>query len=129
MKKLFPIIGVIVLILVAGWLILDSDGSVSSSGETLGESGNSTTLFYGDTCPHCHVVIDWLDKNSNIKEASGVVYKEVYKNQANARMMTQRAEECEINTQNGVGVPFLYDNGQCLIGDQPIIDYLTESYK
>jgi len=115
--------------LLGGWLILNKSRNPQTTGEALGENDSSTILFYGETCPHCHVVMNWLDENQEVKDAAGIVYKEVYKNYANSQNLIKKAKDCQINAKEGVGVPFLYDHGQCLIGDQPIIDYLSENYK
>ena len=92
------------------------------------EAEDLSVLFYGSTCPHCIVVEEWLAENAEIEEVAGLVMKEVYENKDNSTEMTQKAKECGVATENGIGVPFLYDNGTCLMGDQPIIDYLKETY-
>ncbi|MFH1561551.1 MAG: hypothetical protein ABID04_03165 [Patescibacteria group bacterium] len=91
-----------------------------------GDNQNTQTiLFYGDTCPHCKIVEDWLTQNPTVDQNNPVSKKEVYQNQDNAQELSQKAKECQI-TGSGVGVPFLYDRGECIIGDQPIIDYLKK---
>lgn len=101
-----------------------------SSGNIQGEvkNKNEVILYYGYTCPHCKVVEDWLKENPKIEKKAGLILKEVYKDQQNSRELGQRAEECQLGG-GGVGVPFLYDKGECIIGDQPIIDYLKENYQ
>jgi len=100
------------------------------SGLVAGESQSeqSVTLFVGATCSHCKKVEDWLSENESVKEKSGITIKEVYYDKKNAQELKNKAVECQIETSQGIGVPFLYDHGDCLIGDQPIIDYLAEKY-
>ena len=98
----------------------------NQQGQVLSQT-KEITLYYGSTCPYCIEVEKWLEENPEIKESSGLVAKEVYENQENNRELTEKAIECEI--EGGVGVPFLYDSGQCIVGSQPIINHLTENYQ
>lgn len=80
-------------------------------------------LFYGDGCPHCAIVEDYIKKN-NIKEKLPFEEKEVYYNQSNAKELVEKAMLCGIPT-NSIGVPFLWDGEKCYIGDQAIIDFFN----
>ena len=88
-----------------------------------------SVIFYGSGCPHCEVVEEWLKENLEIEKKTGLIMREVYNDKNNHSEMTERAKECGTATENGIGVFFLYDNGICLMGDQPIIDYLKETYE
>ena len=83
---------------------------------------SSYEFFWGDGCPHCKNVDDFLggwDKKDKITIDS----KEVWNNQGNANLMNQRVAYCNLDPKK-VGVPFLFTpEGQCIIGDTPIIDY------
>jgi glutaredoxin len=81
-----------------------------------------TILYFGDTCPHCENVEKYIKDNS-IDNKIEIERKEVYRNQGNAREMAKKAEQCGLPTGQ-IGVPFLWDNNQCILGDQPIIEYL-----
>lgn len=80
-------------------------------------------LFYGETCPHCHVVMDWMDE-TGIDSRLDITRKEVYNNQQFSEQMKLAAQNCGIDR---IGVPFLYDASQkeCVVGSTPIIDHLT----
>ncbi len=93
------------------------------------ENETQTTLYYGITCSYCKIVEEWLEENIEIKEKSNIVAKEVYNNQENSKELLERTEECQIGENSGIGVPFLYDNGECIIGSQPIINHLKERYE
>ncbi len=81
-----------------------------------------TILFYGDVCPHCKNVEDYLEKNpSNIKYR----HLEVYRNKQNASLMNSKAKACGLESDS-IGVPFLFDGKNCLIGDQDIINWFKQ---
>ncbi|HPD07899.1 hypothetical protein KBI31_00195 [Patescibacteria group bacterium] len=80
-------------------------------------------LYYGETCPHCHIVTNYI-ATSKIREKFQLLEKEVYNNETNARELTTVAHDCGLS-QNNIGVPLLWDGHQCIIGDQPIIDFLN----
>ena len=90
-------------------------------------SNNQNTdlvLYYGNTCPHCKIVEEWLQKNDSSNKL-GVTQKEVYQNSDNQKDMIAKATICKLDLNN-LGVPMLWDgkNSKCYEGDQPIIDFL-----
>lgn len=93
------------------------------------EKDASVILYVSTTCPHCQKVEDWLDQNSQVKEKSGLVEKEVSYNKTNSQDMADKAKECQLDASQGLFVPMLYDQGRCLVGDEPIINYLSEAYR
>lgn len=82
---------------------------------------NGIILFYGDGCPHCAIVEDFLIKD-NIEEKVSFVKKEVYYNKENSAELGEKAKACGMST-GSVGVPFLWDGSKCYIGDQDIVDF------
>jgi len=79
-------------------------------------------LFYGDTCPHCQVVTDYINAN-NIRAKIKFEELEVFNNQSNAALLGSYAQRCGIDSSQGVGVPFFFDGQKCLVGDENIINY------
>lgn len=80
-------------------------------------------VFYGDTCPHCHDVLDWMEE-SGIESLLSITTKEVYNNPQNNEQLKLAAQNCGSRSS---GVPFLYTSEkECLVGSTPIIDYLSE---
>ncbi len=77
--------------------------------------------YYGTTCPYCKVVAEWLDENK-IAEKVNFTKKEVWSNQVNASELNRVAASCGLDTST-IGVPFLYAEGECLIGAPDIIGY------
>ncbi|HNW55768.1 MAG TPA: hypothetical protein PKN62_01690 [bacterium] len=84
-------------------------------------------LYYGETCPHCKIVEKYIADNK-IDQKLAIAQKEVYNNTANSQELLTRAKSCQLDTAT-VGVPFLWTGSDCLIGDQPIIDFLNKQIK
>lgn len=79
-------------------------------------------LFYGETCPHCHDVLDWLE-SSQVEEELTIIKKEVYSDTKNNEQMKLAVKSCNLTSS---GVPFLFTaDKQCVVGSTPIIDYLS----
>lgn len=84
------------------------------------------TLFWGQGCPHCEKVKQYI-KSNNLESKVKIAYKEVYYNKTNQQILEAAVKKCpEIDTSQGIGVPLavVKANNQCLYGDQPIIDWL-----
>ncbi|MDD3285855.1 MAG: cytochrome c biogenesis protein CcdA [Patescibacteria group bacterium] len=82
---------------------------------------NPIILYYGNGCSHCAEVEDFI-KNNNFDFY--IEQKEIYQNKANAEEFNQVCAEKGINLMNR-GVPFLYAENECFIGDKQIISYLS----
>lgn len=78
-------------------------------------------LFYGEGCPHCKIVDDFI-KDNKIEEKVKFSRLEVWYNKANQKIIANTAEKCGIPGDT-VGVPFLYDGKNCLIGSPDIINF------
>jgi hypothetical protein len=122
MKK-FPLIVVgITLIIFVGGIFLFSRKPNTPENLTPPPLPTSYEYFWGDGCPHCAVVEEFLSTWEG-KGKIVVEKKEVWKNTANANLLSQRADYCNLD-KNNLGVPFLFTpDGKCLSGDTPIIDY------
>lgn len=116
--KIIPIIGIAICLAAAAglvWLIFNKN----SGNET---ASNEIILFYGDTCPHCKNVEDFIRQNSvDLKLA--ITRKEVFKNSDNAKLLTKKAATCGIAT-NSIGVPLLWDGKTCYEGEEEVINFL-----
>ncbi len=91
----------------------------------LGEDSSVATYFYGAECPHCKDVSNFLEEN-NIAEKVNFVKKEVWHDKKNAKEMKLRAESCNIQP-DGMGVPFVYANGECFVGTPSVIGFFKKS--
>ena len=90
-------------------------------------------LFYGDGCPHCKDVEDFISQNK-IEDKVKITRMEVWYNKSNAALLGQVAQKCGI-TSDSVGIPFLYDppsgeaggNGKCYIGEIDVPNFLKNA--
>jgi len=81
-------------------------------------------LFYGNGCPHCVNVDNYITDN-NITQKVSFTKLEVFSNGVNAGFMQNDANTCGLN-QSVVGVPFLWDgNSKCYIGDTDVINFFS----
>lgn len=81
-------------------------------------------LYWGDGCPHCQNVEDYIQE----KQIEGKVpfeRKEIWKDRANAKEMERRAKNCGMSTQD-IGVPFLFSDGKCFIGEPDVEKELSK---
>ena len=79
-------------------------------------------FYYGVGCPHCKAVEDFIKEN-RVKEKVNFLEKEVYLHKKNQTELIEKAKSCNI-PENAIGVPFLWDGKNCLIGDTEIINFL-----
>lgn len=86
-------------------------------------SDSDIILFYGDGCPHCAIVEEFVEKN-DIEDRISFTKKEVYYNRQNSSELASVAKSCGMPTDS-IGVPFLWDGAKCLVGDKDIIEFFT----
>jgi len=127
-KIIIPtILFIVVLIFSFFALSQEKDKNQISTNETVAEENQSADqiiLFYGDGCPHCAIVEEYIKENS-VDDKISFAQKEVYYNQNNAKELEAKAKICGLPT-NSIGVPFLWDGEKCLIGDQDIINFFKK---
>lgn len=80
------------------------------------------TLYYGQGCPHCQIVEDYLSGNSQGDNIS-LEQKEVFHNQENLDEVKRKANSAGI-PDKFIGVPLLYEEDNCLVGEEEIINFL-----
>jgi hypothetical protein len=123
-KKITPIL-IIILIIFAFFKI------TSKPQNTIDDSQADIILFWGEGCPHCENVEDYISQN-NLDEKINISRKEVYYNKQNQILMSQKADRCpEIDQSAGMGVPMAYfvAEDKCYLGDTPIIEAIDEKLK
>jgi glutaredoxin len=104
------------------YLIASNKPSVGAvENNSITQENTNIILFYGDGCPHCVIVKEFVEDN-NIEEKVQFVKKEVYYNQQNASELGAKAKMCGMPTDS-IGVPFLWDGSKCYVGDQDIIEF------
>ena len=124
-KSLFIII-LLIIISIGFIFVLTRDKGLSEDANTnISERPEGQIiLFYGEGCPHCAVVEEYIEQN-NIKEKISFEQKEIYNNKNNAQELTSKAKMCGLPT-NSIGVPFLWDGEKCFIGDKDVVDFFKE---
>jgi hypothetical protein len=80
--------------------------------------------FWGNGCPHCTIVAEFLDKWEK-KDTIKLIKYEVWYEKANVAIMQDRYNKCTEKPKEKMAVPFMVTpEGKCLIGDGPIIELL-----
>ncbi len=108
-KNIWIIVGVI-----AGLVLLASMGRWTNKPKMI--------YFYGETCPHCHDVLEYIADN-DIRSKLSFRELETYNNVSNARLLNAKAKLCRLDTTQGVPVPFFFDGENCHIGSDKIIEF------
>jgi glutaredoxin len=121
--KRFTIVAVaLTLVIIFGGVFLTSKSQNSNPANSYPLPAE-LTYYWGDGCPHCKIVADFLSSWDK-KDAVKLDKKEVWNNVANAKELKARYEYCKV-PQSEMGVPLLFTpDGKCFSGDTPIIDYL-----
>ncbi len=80
-------------------------------------------LYYGDTCPHCKIVEQFL-RDNNVTAKINITQKEVFLNQTNGQELISIGSNCKIPAEYMGAVPLLYSEGKAYLGDKDIISFL-----
>lgn len=120
------IAGLLALII---WGSLQKNSSKSDSPSPHASLVPNTTgqpiLFYGNTCPYCEVVENWLEETQFEQQVS-LVKKEIYDDSDNMQEFLEVARGCALASKE-TGVPLVYTPDlQCLIGPAAITEYLGQ---
>lgn len=89
---------------------------------TAGKWSNRVVFYYGDTCPHCHRVDDFVKAN-NLDARLTIERKEVYNNAVNQKELLGVAFRCGIKDREAVNLPFLWDGAKCRAGEKELMAY------
>lgn len=104
-------------------------GATSDTREIISTPNADIMIFYGSTCPHCKKVNDYIIAN-DVDKVVNLQHLEVYNDKANLELMKQKLDLCKnLSNDDKGGVPFLYSSETCVVGDQPIIDFLKTKVK
>lgn len=124
-KIIFSTVLISLIFLILGYIVLSSSTKKQQQkSSSLLPKKEEIVFYYGNTCPHCADVEEWMKQNK-VDEKLKIVKKEVYQNQANAQELEYVAQSCGFSLQN-IGVPFLYTDGQCYIGTPDVIKKIKE---
>lgn len=85
---------------------------------------NGIILFYGQGCPHCVNVDNYIATN-NITQKVNFTKLETWYNQGNAALLQQKATACGLSA-NSIGVPLLWDGSRCYVGETDVINFFSK---
>jgi len=119
--KLVPII-IAFIIIGAGIFFLTKGANQSADIKSV--ANGEVVYYYGEGCPHCAVVADYISQNK-IDEKIKIEKKEVWNSETNATEMKATAKTCNIS-ENDIGVPLMFDKStsKCYIGDTEVNNFL-----
>ncbi len=119
MKKslLFLLVPIGLIVLIVGLIIFKNKKPES----------NGIILFYREDCLHCQNVEKYIEDNK-IGEKVKFEKKEIYYDTNNAEILVEKAKICGLSTEE-IGVPFLWDGKNCIVGDQDIINFFGSQIK
>lgn len=128
MKKIITIL--IIVLIIFGFYKITSKKPISIANTPDADY----ILFYGNTCPHCKVVEEFISLNKiQIDQKFKISQLEVYEDKSNSALFSSMVKEIcpEQVAVNGLPVPFLIDpkNKKCLNGDTIINEFLSEKLK
>ncbi len=124
-KNLILTIIAAALIIIGGGLLLNQQFNfIGPSPNINAKAPEGIILFYGDGCPHCKLVSDFIAAN-NVKAKVAFTELEVFNDENNAGILLQKAQICKI-AEDKIGVPFLWTGSTCLLGDQDVINFFKE---
>ncbi len=85
----------------------------------------STIYFFGEECPHCKRINEFLEAN-DVASKFTFTKKEVWHSRTNSAQMKTKAEACGLDPSK-VGVPFIYTEGnKCLVGEPDVKKFFAE---
>jgi glutaredoxin len=120
-KRVLIFLSILLIIIFSALFFLNKNNY-----QTEKELKEKLILFWGIGCPHCAKVEEFIKENG-IKEKISFEEREVYFDRKNQNILKEAARLCNLNA-NEIGVPFLWDRekGECIIGDEPIINFFKE---
>jgi glutaredoxin-related protein len=115
MKKYFLLVVVVILAFFVFFYLKNSKTSDITGNE-------STILFYGKECPHCQIVEEYINKNGTAEKVK-FVQAEIFHNSNNQKIFVEKYKACGITDEKQLGVPMLWADGQCYVGQDKAIEY------
>ncbi|OGI34480.1 MAG: hypothetical protein A2259_01030 [Candidatus Moranbacteria bacterium RIFOXYA2_FULL_43_15] len=129
-KKYILFAALAAIAVVAGygfWNNSSPDSQVEGESVEAVRDDSKIIFFYGQECPHCKIVEDYFRKNG-VSEKIEFSQREVYHSKPNANFMLEKARACGLDEKK-LGVPLLWTEEKCYIGDKEIVSYFEEQLK
>lgn len=122
MKKFPLIVALITATIIIGGVLMMSKGNKTTPQSTFPPT--QIEYYWLTTCPHCKNVADFISTWDK-KDQVTIEKMEVASNKQYAAQLLERGKTCGIAQQELGSVPLMVTpEGQCYLGDTPIIDYL-----
>jgi hypothetical protein len=125
MKQILLALIALLVVLGIGYYLNSNPKLPSINTQPVSKTNSDRLFFISETCPHCQNVEKWLEENPEIKDKAKLDSRFISDNE-NKKLLAQKAQECQLDSSQGIGVPFLYTEGKCIMGDSEIISYLKE---
>ncbi len=121
------LIAILTLIIIGVYALNRNNGIKQKKISDVAKDNASVILFYGKECPHCQKLEKHL---SAIKATEKIKFsqREVFHNKANANLMVEKAKQCKIEIKE-LGVPFLWANGRCYLGEIEVSKFFDDKIK
>ena len=122
-KKIVIVLGVAGVLIVGliVWAVMES----KKEKELASIPDASTIYFYGEECPHCKRINEFLETNA-VASKFTFTKKEVWHSRTNSAQMKEKAEACGLDPSK-VGVPFIYTEGNtCFVGEPDVKKFYAE---
>jgi len=116
MKKL------IFVFLLPGLILLVGCGQKNTS--TNAVSIKEPIFFYSTDCGHCQKVKQYI-ADHKIEEKVTFSLVEAFTTEANYNLFNDKAAGCRLS-ESQKGVPLIYENGKCYIGEIEAIDFFKK---
>lgn len=128
-KKIYGTI--LLLLFVLGGLIFWGLKSVpkieAPVAEKMKEGENSGIIYYfAKGCSHCENVQKFLNEDEN-KMVQKIIYakKEISADKENSKEFYEKISQCGLD-ETKAGVPLIFANGQCFVGDREVINFFKK---
>ena len=93
-------------------------------GQPVSAEEGEVFLFWGTTCPYCHVVIEEIEEKGIDQEIEITMF-EIYEDQENLELFREKIDACGVNP-NMAGVPMLFVEDECFVGPDSILGKLAQ---
>ncbi len=84
----------------------------------------SLSLYFRPDCPHC-INVEKFITNNGLDKKYDIEMKNIDLSGQYANELMARSQLCGISAET-LGVPLLYDSGDCYMGEEEIIDYFRK---
>lgn len=127
-KKIIITITILLALLALSVFVAYRIKTVKNSSTQAENINKEFVFFYGETCPHCIKVEQFMAENK-IEEKMVITKKEALKDRNNSALLLSVNKKCGLDTRY-LSVPVLWDgaNSKCYSGDTDIINFFKDKF-